>query len=167
MDFEWDDTKAESNEQKHGVAFSEALTVFADPLCRSRVTIPATPTTKTAFLLWAFRSMDGCWWCRTRIAVTWSASSAPGRRPGASERTTRMATSPDDPELTDDLQPEYDFRSLRGVVRGKYAARYRERLRVVRLAPDVSAAFADEAAVNDALREYLSWRGQSQAVNLP
>jgi hypothetical protein len=72
-----------------------------------------------------------------------------------------MATSPDDPELTDDLEPEYDFRSLRGVVRGKYAGRYRERLRVVRLAPDVSAAFADEDAVNSALRAYLNWqRGQ-------
>jgi len=32
MDFEWDDAKSESNERKHGVAFSEALTVFADPL---------------------------------------------------------------------------------------------------------------------------------------
>ena len=67
-----------------------------------------------------------------------------------------MATSPDDPQRTDDLEPEYDFRSLRGVVRGKYAERYRERLRVVRLAPDVSAAFADEDAVNSALRAYLS-----------
>jgi hypothetical protein len=76
-----------------------------------------------------------------------------------------MATSPDDPDLIDDLEPEYDFRSLRGVVRGKYAARYRERLRIVRLAPDVSEAFADEAAVNDALREYLSWRQERQAVN--
>ncbi len=76
-----------------------------------------------------------------------------------------MATSPDNPELTDDLQPEYDFRSLRGVVRGKYAARYQERLRVVRLAADVSAQFADEAAVNDALREYIRWRQQIHAVN--
>jgi hypothetical protein len=53
---------------------------------------------------------------------------------------------PDDAAAGDDLQPEYDFRSLRGVVRGKYAARYRERLRVVRLADDVATAFADEAA---------------------
>ena len=37
-----------------------------------------------------------------------------------------MATSPDDPGPTDDLEPEYDFRSLRGVVRGKYAASYQE-----------------------------------------
>jgi len=32
MDFEWGDTKAESNERKHGVPFAEAMTVFADPL---------------------------------------------------------------------------------------------------------------------------------------
>jgi hypothetical protein len=75
-----------------------------------------------------------------------------------------MATSPDESAPNDDLEPEYDFRSLRGVVRGKYAARYQERLRVVRLAADVSAAFADEASVNAALREYLDWRqGQETA----
>src|SRR5690606_26314624 len=102
--------------------------------------------------------MDGCWSSRIPIAARSSASSAPERRPDANGRIARMATSPDDPEPVDDLQPEYDFRSLRGVVRGKYAARYQERLRVVRLAKDVSDAFADEAAVNDALREYLSWR---------
>jgi hypothetical protein len=67
--------------------------------------------------------------------------------------------------LTDDLRPEYDFRSLKGVVRGKYSARYHERLRVVRLAADVSAAFADEAAVNDALREYLNWRQEHQILS--
>jgi hypothetical protein len=55
----------------------------------------------------------------------------------------------------DEMRPEYDFRAMRGVVRGKYAAAYRERLRIVRLANDVGAAFADEAAVNEALREYL------------
>lgn len=32
MDFEWDDAKAATNEQKHGVRFAEAMTVFADPL---------------------------------------------------------------------------------------------------------------------------------------
>jgi len=67
-----------------------------------------------------------------------------------------MGTSPDEREPADDeLRPEYDFRSMRGVIRGKYAARYRERLRVVRLADDVADAFTNEAAVNDALREYL------------
>lgn len=67
-----------------------------------------------------------------------------------------MAPSPDGPKPADDeMRPDYDFRALRGVVRGKYAARYRERLRIVRLEADVAAGFADEAAVNAALREYL------------
>jgi Ribonuclease toxin, BrnT, of type II toxin-antitoxin system len=30
-DFEWDDEKAQSNLDKHGVSFAEAATVFADP----------------------------------------------------------------------------------------------------------------------------------------
>lgn len=32
MDFEWNESKSASNERKHGVAFTEAMTVFADPL---------------------------------------------------------------------------------------------------------------------------------------
>ncbi len=69
-----------------------------------------------------------------------------------------MADSPEAIAADDELRPEYDFRSLRGVARGKYAARYRERLRVVRLADDVAEQFSDEAAVNEALREYLRGR---------
>lgn len=37
MEFEWDPDKAAENLRKHGVSFSEATTVFADPL---EVTIP-------------------------------------------------------------------------------------------------------------------------------
>ncbi|KFI23057.1 BrnT family toxin [Nitrosococcus oceani] len=32
MRFEWDLSKAENNEKKHGVSFSEATTVFGNPL---------------------------------------------------------------------------------------------------------------------------------------
>lgn len=67
-----------------------------------------------------------------------------------------MAISPESANPNgDEMRPEYDFRTLRGVVRGKYAERYREHLRVVRLAEDVASAFPDEATVNQALREYL------------
>ncbi len=70
-----------------------------------------------------------------------------------------MATSLDGAQPADDeMRSEYAFRAMRGVVRGKYSARYRERLRIVRLAADVAAAFADEAAVNEALRKYLRSR---------
>ena len=34
LTFEWDARKAARNLAKHGVAFDEALTVFADPLAR-------------------------------------------------------------------------------------------------------------------------------------
>ncbi|HEX7406714.1 MAG TPA: BrnT family toxin [Candidatus Binatia bacterium] len=34
MKFEWNPKKAAANLSKHGVAFEEALTVFADPLAR-------------------------------------------------------------------------------------------------------------------------------------
>lgn len=81
------------------------------------------------------------------------------RQVAENERTTKVAASHDGQELPEaELRTEYDFRAMRGVVRGKYAARYRERLRIVRLAEDVGAAFADEAAVNEALPEYLRSR---------
>jgi hypothetical protein len=71
-----------------------------------------------------------------------------------------MATSPEN-TAPDELRSEYDFRSLQGVVRGKYAERYRERLRLVRLEEYVAPAFSDEAAVNAALREYLRRKSAS------
>ena len=60
------------------------------------------------------------------------------------------------PEPSDEMRPEYDFHSLEGVVRGKYASRYAEGQRMVRLEPDVAAAFPDEVAVNSALRQFLA-----------
>ncbi len=32
MEIEWDQDKARSNEEKHGISFAEATTVFGDPL---------------------------------------------------------------------------------------------------------------------------------------
>lgn len=36
LQFEWDESKAESNERKHGVSFDEAQTVFYDDNARLR-----------------------------------------------------------------------------------------------------------------------------------
>jgi hypothetical protein len=55
----------------------------------------------------------------------------------------------------DEMRPHYDISSLRGAVRGKYAARYAAGPHVVRLAPDVAAAFKSDRDVNSALRRYL------------
>jgi hypothetical protein len=52
----------------------------------------------------------------------------------------------------DELRPEYDLSQLKGRARGKYVERYREGTNLVRLEPDVAAAFPDAKAVNEALR---------------
>ena len=58
--------------------------------------------------------------------------------------------------LDDDMRPEYDFASMKGGVRGKYAKRTREGTTVVLLAPEVVEAFPTEDSVNEALRGVLS-----------
>jgi hypothetical protein len=57
----------------------------------------------------------------------------------------------------DEMRPEYD---LRGGVRGKYYERYKQGTNVVLLEPDLAKVFRDSAAVNTALRVYLSEHGE-------
>lgn len=54
-----------------------------------------------------------------------------------------------------DMRQEYDFASMRGGVRGKYAARMREGRNLVLLDPDIASAFPTDEAVNAALRGIL------------
>lgn len=59
-------------------------------------------------------------------------------------------------EREDDLRPEYcreDFPG--GLRRGKYSARMAEGSNIVRIDPDLSEAFPDSTAVNEALRALL------------
>ncbi|MBC7810943.1 MAG: hypothetical protein H7175_07355 [Burkholderiales bacterium] len=57
--------------------------------------------------------------------------------------------------LEDNLRDEYDETVLKNGVRGKYVQRLAAGSNVVRLAPDVAAAFPTEEAVNDALRRLV------------
>jgi hypothetical protein len=52
----------------------------------------------------------------------------------------------------DELRTEYDPALIRSGIRGKYIERYKGGGNIVKLAPDVAAAFPDAQAVNDALR---------------
>lgn len=61
------------------------------------------------------------------------------------------------------MRPEYDFASMKGGVRGKYAKRYRAGTNLVLLDPELAAAFPSDAAVNDALRALLK---MTQTVRL-
>jgi hypothetical protein len=53
-------------------------------------------------------------------------------------------------------RPDYDFAVMKGGIQGKYVARLRQRTNIVVLEPDVSEAFPNEAAVNQALRGVLN-----------
>lgn len=55
----------------------------------------------------------------------------------------------------DELRPEYDFTSLQGGVRGKYAQRYREGTNLVLSHRDVARAFPNDEAVNETLRAVM------------
>jgi hypothetical protein len=55
----------------------------------------------------------------------------------------------------DDLREEYDETLLKNGVRGKYVQRLAAGSNIVRLAPDVAAAFPTEEAVNEVLRLLL------------
>ena len=63
-----------------------------------------------------------------------------------------------------DMRPEYDFASMNGGVRGKYAKRYGAGTNLILLDPDLAEAFPTEAAVNDALRAVLKI---TEMVRLP
>lgn len=58
--------------------------------------------------------------------------------------------------LDDDLRPEYDFTSMKGGVRGKYAAKLQAASNLVLLEPEIAAAFPSDEAVNEALRGVLT-----------
>lgn len=58
-------------------------------------------------------------------------------------------------EYNDNLRPEYDETLLKNGTRGKYAKQYAAGTNIVRLEPDVAAAFPNQEAVNEALRFVL------------
>ncbi len=73
--------------------------------------------------------------------------------------------SEDAEEFEDELPSEYEAATLKELlkngVRGKYVERYRQSTNLVKLAPDVAAAFPTEQAVNEALRKLLESNGVS------
>ena len=56
----------------------------------------------------------------------------------------------------DDLRPEYPAELIRSGIRGKYARRFKDGSNVVVIDPDLSDAFPNSEAVNEALRDYLA-----------
>jgi hypothetical protein len=63
----------------------------------------------------------------------------------------------------DEAPPEYDLGKLGKGVRGKYFKRFQESTNVVVIDPELTAAFPNAKAVNDALREVLARRKRNEA----
>ena len=95
---------------------------------------------------------DACSLSPTQIAHEESESLAPAKSRVKKGEYTNMAdiTAPND-----ELRAEYDESSLKNGIRGKYAQQYADGTNIVRLAPDVAAAFPNDDAVNEALRFVL------------
>jgi hypothetical protein len=79
-----------------------------------------------------------------------SASSVHDPRHHASRNSMKKKRKSDD-----DLRSEYDFATMQGGVRGKYAERVRANSNIVLLEPDIAKAFPNDSAVNSALRTLL------------
>ncbi|HEV8147936.1 MAG TPA: hypothetical protein VGP79_16220 [Bryobacteraceae bacterium] len=54
-----------------------------------------------------------------------------------------------------EMRTEYDFASMKGGVRGKYAKQYRAGTNLVLLDPKLAEIFTTDAAVNETLRAVL------------
>ena len=57
----------------------------------------------------------------------------------------------DKTDFNDELRPEYDKTLLKNGIRGKYAKQYAAGTNIVRLDPDIAAAFPSEEAVDEVL----------------
>jgi hypothetical protein len=151
-EFEWDAEKAQENLTKHGVAFEEALTVFADPLAsifddpdhsaneRRELIIGHSANQR---LLIASRSG-----CRGRE------SSAPGKRRRVSEGTMRKNLRNGRRDLSG-MRPEYQFDYSRAKP-NRFASRMKRPVVAVVLESDVAAVFDSSAKVNAQLRSVMA-----------
>jgi hypothetical protein len=57
-----------------------------------------------------------------------------------------------DTEKNDEMREEYDFSSMKGGVRGKYAGAFEKTAITILLDSDVAKVFPDSQSVNEALR---------------
>ena len=64
--------------------------------------------------------------------------------------------------VSDELRSEYDETILKNGIRGKYAERYAAGTNIIKLDPDIAAAFPNEEAVNEALRSLLKERNKEK-----
>ena len=149
--YEWDADKARSNFEKHGVSFPEAATALGDALAWT-FPDPEHSRGEERFLTIGLSEQDNLVVVSHTDRGRPSVSSVRARSLVAKGNTMRS----EDKDLGgEDIRAEYDFASMSGGVRGKYADRYKAGTNLVHLEPDVAAVFRDESSVNRALRTLI------------
>ena len=155
LGFEWDARKASENLKKHGVAFDEALTVFADPLARifddpdhsehERRELIIGHSAGQRLLIVSFTEREP----RMRIM-------ARGRQRCVSDETMNR-TPRNRRRKSDDVRSEYRF-DYSQAKPNRFAPRMNRPVVAVVLESDVAAVFDSSAKVNAQLRSAISAR---------
>jgi len=145
IDFEWDTNKAAANLGKHGVSFSEASSVFADPF---ELTISDPDHSEGEY---RFLSIGKT--ARNHLVVVVFTERLPNVIRIISARIASRKEGKKDSfmsqESSDDMRSEYDFSNA---VQGKHHRAYAQGTNVVLLDPDVARVYRDSESVNKALR---------------
>lgn len=158
MEFEWDPHKAASNLLRHGVAFEEALSVFADPLARVHGD-PAHSEGEGREIIVGHSN-------RNRLLLEYSLSSAANRSEslarGAQRIKNDMTTKKTSlKRSSDEMQAEYrfDYKTSRP---NRFASRMKGNTVAVVLDPDVASVFTTSASVNRTLRSAIKGRSRKR-----
>ena len=122
MVFKWDPKKAAANVTNHGIDFREASTVLNDVLSTTFPDIDHSDA-ESRFMTIG-RSALG------RILVVVHSEYGDVIRVISARRATPRERSMKKASRKLDIRAEYDFRSMKGGVRGKYVTRYRAGSRV-------------------------------------
>jgi len=97
--FEWNPRKDQSNLKKHGIAFSEATSVFGDPLARIFADEAHSTIELREIIIGHSQASRLLLVCLPSWKQTGSGFSAHGAQPGTNQKTSR----------SDGLQTEYRF----------------------------------------------------------
>jgi uncharacterized DUF497 family protein len=152
--FEWDEEKARSNVEKHGVSFEEAATVFSDALSLT-IDDPLHSFDEQRFVTIGESAEQEI------LVVVHTERDNQIRIISAREATRGEGKSMSENNNAEEMLPEYDF--SKGI-RGKYAKEYSKGANVVLLSPDVAEAFPTAESVNDALRALMNIARQNVAA---
>jgi hypothetical protein len=148
-DFEWDDSKAESNLAKHEVSFEEAAWALKD-----RQSLDFDDLVEPDNLITLAASPAGVSFISSPPSeMTGSGSSAPARQPRTSDDAMKKPTEPSQESLNE--MPEInDERFRRRPGRGHHVGR--DANQIVAIDDDLWAHFGSAEAVNDALRQVVA-----------